>query len=417
MKSYLVGGAVRDELLGLKGQDRDYVVVGETPEAMMAQGFQPVGKDFPVFLHPKTHEEYALARTERKSGPGYKGFQVYAAPEVTLEEDLGRRDLTINAMAMDSEGQLIDPYRGAEDLKAKVLRHVGPAFAEDPVRILRVARFAARFGDFTVAPETVDLMHAMVDNGEVNYLVAERVWQELARGLMEKTPSRMFYVLRDCGALAKILPEVDRLFGVPQPPQHHPEIDTGLHVMMVIDYAAKQDYGLCMRFASLTHDLGKGTTWPEEWPKHHGHENRGVDLLTDLCARLRVPTECHDLARLAARYHGDIHRALQLRPDTIVKLLQATDGFRRPTRFEELLLVCESDIRGRLHRENEPYPQRAYLLGALRAAASVDAAKIAAEQKNPDGIADAIKQARKHAVAQYSHAIQASDTLNEYDPK
>jgi tRNA nucleotidyltransferase (CCA-adding enzyme) len=401
MKTFLVGGAVRDELLGLPVQDRDFVVVGATPEQMLSKGFEPVGNDFPVFLHPQTHEEYALARTERKTARGYRGFQVYSAPDVTLEQDLARRDLTINAMAKDDGGRLIDPHCGAADLRAKVLRHVSPAFAEDPVRILRVARFAARFTDFTVAPETVALMRTMVDAGEVDALVAERVWQELARGLMEAQPSRMFEMLRTCGALAKILPEVDRLFGVPQPAEYHPEVDTGVHVMMVVDYAAARQFTLDVRFAALTHDLGKGTTPPEEWPKHHGHEARGVALLMDLCERLKVPIDCRDLAALAARYHGDIHRALELRPETIARLLQAADGYRRPARFRALLSACEADSRGRLGKQDAPYPQAAYLIGALEAAASVDAATLAAAAPDPGAIAPAVEAARVQAIGQY----------------
>ena len=345
MRVYVVGGAVRDELLGLPVQDRDYVVVGATPDEMVKQGYLPVGKDFPVFLHPQTHEEYALARTERKSGHGYKGFKVFASPDVTLEEDLLRRDLTINAMARDELGNLIDPYSGQVDLDAKTLRHVSPAFAEDPVRILRVARFAARFPDFHVAPETMRLMQGMVNDGEVDHLVPERVWQELSRGLMTGRPSRMFEVLRECGALARLIPELDRLFGVPQPPEHHPEIDTGIHVMLVVDWAASQGYSLPVRFAALTHDLGKGLTPPEHWPKHHGHEARSVELVKAISARLRVPADCRDLALLVARYHGDIHRALELRPETVLKILESTDAFRRPARFSEVLQACESDFR------------------------------------------------------------------------
>ncbi|MBU4499395.1 MAG: multifunctional CCA addition/repair protein, partial [Gammaproteobacteria bacterium] len=347
MKSYVVGGAVRDRLLGLPVADRDYVVVGATPEQMVALGYQPVGKDFPVFLHPGTHAEYALARTERKSGAGYKGFTVHASPDVTLEEDLSRRDLTINAIAEDSDGALIDPYGGQRDLAARTFRHVSEAFAEDPVRILRVARFAARFTAFTVAAETNALMRQMVDNGEVDALVPERVWQEIARGLMEAQPSRMFRVLRDCGALARLFPEIDRLFGVPQPPAHHPEIDTGVHVMLVVDWAAQQGFSLPVRFAALTHDLGKGVTPPELWPKHHGHEAKSVDLVRALCERIRVPADCRDLAVAVARDHGNAHRALELRAATVVELLERVDAFRRPDRFTEFLQACECDFRGR----------------------------------------------------------------------
>ena len=317
MKCYIVGGAVRDRLLGLPVKDRDWVVVGATPEAMLARGFKPVGKDFPVFLHPHTHEEYALARTERKVGRGYHGFTFHAAPDVTLEEDLVRRDLTINAIAQDDDGTLIDPYGGVADVEAGVLRHVSPAFAEDPVRILRLARFAARFG-FAVAPETQALMQQMVANGEVDALVAERVWQELAKGLMTDTPSRMLLTLRDCGALARLLPEVDALFGVPQRADYHPEIDTGDHVMRVLDYSASQNQPLPVRFAALMHDLGKARTPADILPRHIGHEPRGEAPLLALCERLRVPAECRDLARITALYHTKVHTAFQLRPDTVL---------------------------------------------------------------------------------------------------
>ncbi|MDP2025374.1 multifunctional CCA addition/repair protein [Sulfuriferula sp.] len=398
MKIYTVGGAVRDALLGLPVKDRDHVVVGATPEQMVALGYQPVGKDFPVFLHPETHAEYALARTERKTARGYKGFSVYAAPEVTLDQDLARRDLTINAIAQTDTGELVDPYGGVTDLEARVMRHVSEAFVEDPVRILRVARFMARFGDFSIAPETLQLMRDMVANGEIDHLVPERVWQELARGLMEVQPSRMFETLRACGALARILPEVDRLFGVPQPPQHHPEIDTGIHIMLVVDYAAAQNYSLPVRFAALTHDLGKGTTPPQEWPRHHGHEARSVDLVKALCNRLRVPNDCADLARITARYHGDAHRALQLRPDTILKMFEATDALRRPARFEAFLQACECDARGRSGFETVDYPSAAHLRRALTAAQSVDAATIARDCANPAQIGQRVHAARIEAI-------------------
>jgi tRNA nucleotidyltransferase (CCA-adding enzyme) len=398
MKTYIVGGAVRDRLLGLPVIDRDFVVVGATPDEMLALGFQPVGKDFPVFLHPQTHEEYALARTERKSGHGYKGFRVYAAPEVTLEEDLLRRDLTINAMAEDETGALIDPYGGQRDLAAKTFRHVSAAFAEDPVRILRVARFAARFTDFAVAPETLALMRQMVDNGEVDALVPERVWQEVARGLMDAQPSRMFQVLRDCGALARLFPEIDRLFGVPQPPEHHPEIDTGVHAMLVVDWAARQGFSLPVRFAALTHDLGKGVTPPGLWPRHHGHEARGIDLVRMLSERIRVPADCRDLAIAVARDHGTVHRALELRPGTLVELLERLDAFRRPERFEEFLQACECDFRGRPGYPDKPFPEPDYLRQALQAAQAIDAAEVA-RNADPARIREAIFQARAAAVA------------------
>ena len=397
MKTYIVGGAVRDRLLGLPVTDRDYVVVGATPDEMLALGYQPVGKDFPVFLHPETHAEYALARTERKSGHGYKGFKVYAAPEVTLEEDLQRRDLTINAIAEDENGELIDPYGGQRDLAARVFRHVSEAFAEDPVRILRVARFAARFIDFAVAPETNALMRQMVDNGEVDALVPERVWQEVARGLMEARPSRMFQTLRDCGALARLFPEIDRLFGVPQPPEHHPEIDTGVHVMRVVDWAAQQGYTLPVRFAALTHDLGKGDTPPELWPKHYGHEARSVELVRALSERIRVPVDCRELAVAVARDHGNVHRALELRASTLVELLERVDAFRRPERFSELLLACECDFRGRPGYEARDYPVPAYLQQAFAVARGVDAGAVA-RSVAPEQIREAVFRARAEAV-------------------
>ncbi len=398
MQIYAVGGAVRDELLGLPVQDRDYVVVGATPEEMVRLGFRPVGKDFPVFLHPDTHEEYALARTERKTARGYKGFRVHASPAVTLEQDLARRDLTINAIARDPEGNIIDPFGGEADIRGRVLRHVGPAFVEDPVRILRVARFAARFAGFAVAGETMALMGRMVENGEADALVAERVWQELSRGLMEGRPSRMFEVLRDCGALARILPELARLFGVPQPQAHHPEVDTGAHVMRVVDYAASRGYSLPVRFAALVHDLGKGATPPAEWPRHIGHEERGVQLVQEACRRLRVPNDCRELAVVTVRWHGDAHRAMEMRSSTVLKLLQATDALRQPVRFAEFLRACESDYRGRPGYEDRPYRQAERLDAALRAALAVDAGAVARQCSEPRDIKQRVYEARLQAV-------------------
>ncbi|AXS81296.1 multifunctional CCA addition/repair protein [Dechloromonas sp. HYN0024] len=398
MQIFIVGGAVRDELLGRPNADRDYVVVGATPEALLKQGFRPVGKDFPVFLHPQTQEEYALARTERKSGHGYHGFTFHAAPDVTLEEDLARRDLTINAMAKAEDGSLIDPFAGQQDLAAKIFRHVGPAFAEDPVRILRIARFAARFSDFTVAPETLSLMRHMVASGEVDHLVAERVWQELATGLMEATPSRMFDVLRDCGALARLLPEVDALFGVPQRADYHPEIDTGIHTMMVVDQSAKRGFTLPVRFAALTHDLGKGTTPADILPRHIGHEERSVDLSEKLCARLRVPGDCRDLALLMARYHGNVHRSADLKANTIVSLFEKTDALRRPERFRQLLEACLCDFTGRLGWEERPYASPHYLLAALAAVNAVEAGKIALACTDKAKIPERVHAARVNAL-------------------
>ena len=403
MKRYLVGGAVRDALLGRAGGDRDWVVVGARAQELLDAGYLPVGRDFPVFLHPQTKEEHALARTERKSGPGYRGFETHADPGVTLEDDLLRRDLTINAIAQDEAGALIDPHGGQRDLKAKVLRHVSPAFAEDPVRILRLARFAARFAEFTVAPETLALMRAMVEAGEVDALVPERIWQELARGLMEAQPSRMFELLRACGALARLLPEVDRLWGVPQPPAHHPEIDTGVHLMMVLDMAARLAANLAVRFACLCHDLGKGTTPADVLPRHLGHEGRSVRLLREVCTRLRVPVDCRELAEVVAREHGNVHRSGELDAAAIVRLLERCDAWRRPDRFRDALLACECDARGRLGLSESAYPQRVRLNEALRLAMGLDAAAVvaAAQARGANGpaLADAVRVARVQVVA------------------
>ncbi|RYF43952.1 MAG: multifunctional CCA addition/repair protein [Comamonadaceae bacterium] len=402
MQIYMVGGAVRDALLGLPVNDHDWVVVDTTPEEMIRGGYLPVGKDFPVFLHPTTREEYALARTERKSAPGYRGFTVHAEPGVTLEEDLARRDLTINAIAQDGEGKLIDPFHGRADLKQRVLRHVTEAFREDPVRILRLARFAARFADFTIAPETMMLMRAMVQHGEVDSLVAERVWQELARGLMENQPSRMFEVLRECGALAKLLPEVDRLWGVPQRAEYHPEVDTGVHLMMVLDMSARLGAPLAVRFACLTHDLGKGTTPAEMLPRHLGHEERSARLLKGLAQRLRVPTDCRELADVVAREHGNIHRSGEFNAAALVRLLERCDAFRKPARFAEVVLACECDARGRLGMQEQAYPQGQRLLAALAAAQSV-ATNLIAEDARLAGtsgpkVGEMIQKARIAAV-------------------
>jgi tRNA nucleotidyltransferase (CCA-adding enzyme) len=403
MQTYMVGGAVRDALLGLPVNDHDWVVVGASPQEMIAAGYLPVGKDFPVFLHPETHEEYALARTERKTARGYHGFAFHAEPNVTLEQDLARRDLTINAMAQGEGGRVIDPFGGRADLENRILRHVTVAFREDPVRILRVARFAARFADFSLAPDTVVLMREMVEAGEVDALVAERVWQELARGLMEDKPSRMFDVLRECGALDKLLPEVQRLWGVPQRAEYHPEVDTGVHLMMVLDMNARLKAPLPVRFACLTHDLGKGTTPTEFLPKHIGHEERSARLLRTLCDRLRIPTECRELADVVAREHSNIHRSAEFGATALVRLLERCDAFRKPQRFGLVLLACECDARGRLGLEDKPYPQRQRLLAALAAAQAVATHEIAAQaqQQQIDGprIGEMIHRARVQAVA------------------
>ena len=398
MKIYCVGGAVRDELLGRPVSDRDWVVVGATPEEMLERGFLPVGKDFPVFLHPQTKEEYALARTERKTGRGYHGFAFHASPEVTLEEDLARRDLTINAMARDETGRLIDPYGGLEDLRRKVLRHVSPAFAEDPVRILRVARFSARLPDFTLAPETLALMRRMVEEGEVDHLVPERVWQELARGLMEPRPDRMIEVLRACGALARLLPEIDTLFGIPQPPNYHPEIDTGVHVLAALRMAAERALPLPTRFAVLLHDVGKGRTPPELWPHHYGHEARGAALIPSICARLRTPVECRELAVLTAREHGLIPRGPRLRPATRVRVLERCDALRRPERFLQLLDACACDALGRPGLHVDYAPVVTLWRDTLEAARSVDAGAIARTCAERSQIPARLHEARVAAV-------------------
>jgi len=403
MKAWVVGGAVRDRLLGLPVSDRDWVVVGGTPQAMLDAGFTPVGRDFPVFLHPATREEYALARTERKAGRGYHGFVFHAAPEVTLEEDLARRDLTINAIAEDPDsGQLVDPFDGQRDLRERVLRHVGEAFVEDPVRVLRLARLAARFADFAVAPETLALLHRMVEGGEVDALVPERVWQELSRGLMEARPDRMVEVLRECGALRRLLPELDRLWGVPQPAEHHPEVDTGAHMLLVLRQCAQLQASLAVRYACLCHDLGKACTPSADWPRHIGHEARGAALARQLGRRWRVPAECTELAALTAREHGNIHRSLELDAAAVARLLLRCDAWRRPARFGQLLLACECDARGRLAFEQRDYPQRPWLAAALRAALAVDTAAIAdaalAEGVTGEEIGRRVERARIGAI-------------------
>jgi tRNA nucleotidyltransferase (CCA-adding enzyme) len=413
MPVFVVGGAVRDALLGLPVNDRDWVVVGSTPKAMAAQGFLPVGKDFPVFLHPQTREEYALARTERKTARGYKGFAVHADPSVTLEEDLARRDLTVNAMALPEAlahqpqsiwaGQIVDPYGGQSDLHNKVLRHVTEAFTEDPVRILRLARFAARFADFSVADETMALMRQMVEDGEADHLVPERVWQELAKGLMSEKPSRMFEVLRECGALKVLLPELDRLWDVPQRAEYHPEVDTGVHMMLVMDMAARLNTPLPVRVACLMHDLGKGTTPADVLPRHIGHEGRSVKLLQKVCERLRVPTEGKELAEVVAREHGNIHRSAELGPEALMRLLERCDAIRQAERFSLVLQACECDARGRLGFEEAAYPQAERLLKAQQAALSVETAPIAqaaaAQGLKGPQIGLQIAQARIAAIA------------------
>jgi tRNA nucleotidyltransferase (CCA-adding enzyme) len=403
MKALLVGGAVRDALLGRPVAERDWVVIGATPQQMIDAGFRPVGRDFPVFIHPDTGDEYALARTERKVAPGYAGFTFHAAPDVTLEDDLARRDLTINAIAQAEDGTLIDPHGGVRDLKARVLRHVSPAFAEDPVRILRLARFAARFHDFAVAPETLALAREIVARGEVDALVPERVWKELSRGLMEAQPSRMFELLRETGALARLVPEVDRLWGVPQPSEHHPEVDTGVHLMMVLDASARLGASLPVRWACVCHDLGKGTTPRDQWPRHLGHEGRSVKMLRTIGARLRVNAECTELAEVVAREHGHVHASGALGAAALLRLLERCDALRRPERFDDVLLACECDHRGRLGFEARPYLPRERLRAACDHALAVDttalAAAAAARGLAGPAVGEAIRRARAEAIA------------------
>ena len=411
MQVYLVGGAVRDRLLGLPVRERDWVVVGARPQDLEREGYLSVGRDFPVYLHPQTREEHALARLERKVAPGYRGFATQFSPDVTLEDDLKRRDLTINAMAQSATGEIIDPYGGQRDLQARVLRHVSEAFVEDPVRILRVARFAAQFADlgFRVADDTRELLKRMVDGGEADALVAERVWQETEHALGTTRPEVFFEVLRDCGALAVIFPELAALQGVPQPPRWHPEIDTGVHVMMALRCAARLSSSIAVRFAVLMHDLGKARTAPERWPSHHGHEEAGVPLIEALGARLRVPNECRELAILTARHHGMIHRAGELRPATILELLEKTDALRRPERFAQLLLACEADARGRAGLQDRPYPQAHYLARARDAAAAVNLAE--AERTGLSGEAIGA-QLRKKRIAAIAALKEASMPMN-----
>ncbi len=410
MKTYLVGGAVRDRLLDYPVKERDWLVVGETAEAMLALGFRPVGKDFPVFLHPASNEEYALARTERKTAPGYKGFAVYTAPDVTLEQDLLRRDLTVNAMAIAEDGELFDPFNGRRDLENRVLRHVSPAFSEDPVRILRVARFAARYAHlgFSVAEETLQLMRKMVAAGEADYLVAERVWAELHKALLEWTPAAFFQVLRDCGALRVVFPEIDALFGVPQPEKYHPEIDTGVHALMVLSQAARLSENAEVRLAALLHDLGKALTPSHHWPSHHGHEQKGLPVLATMCERLRVPNSFKALSSQVMQYHTHCHRALELRADTLVDMLQVIGAFKPDSRLDDFLLACEADARGRTGFEDRLYPQAEYIRGAAAAAVAVDTAAVLQSGLQGAQIGAAIQKLRGKAVNDYKQRYQAT---------
>ncbi|MBL8266239.1 multifunctional CCA addition/repair protein [Steroidobacter sp.] len=418
MKIYLVGGAVRDELLGLAVRERDWVVVGARPEELLAQGFKAVGKDFPVFLHPKTGEEYALARTERKTGPGYRGFDTMFSPDVTLEQDLERRDLTINAIARDeATGVLVDPFNGQRDLQERWLRHVSSAFVEDPVRVLRLARFAARFAPlgFKVAPETMELVREIAARGELDALVSERVWQETQRALEMPAPRQFFEVLREGNALSVIFPEVDALFGVPQPEQWHPEIDTGVHTMMVLDQASQLSDDPVVRFAALTHDLGKATTPTHELPRHIAHEERGVDIVIQLCDRLRIPNAYRELGVLVSRYHLHMHKIAELRPKTMLELLENLDAFRRPARFEQFLLACEADARGRKGLEQRDYPQPEYLRRAREVA--VNATLSEQERAGLKGfeIAKRLHDKRKHALKLFKAQHATASSANETD--
>ncbi|UAY92920.1 multifunctional CCA addition/repair protein [Pectobacterium polaris] len=403
MKIYLVGGAVRDSLLGLPVTEKDWVVVGATPENLLAQGYQQVGKDFPVFLHPVSRDEYALARTERKSGKGYTGFVCHAAPDVTLEQDLLRRDLTINAIASTERGDLIDPYHGRRDLENRVLRHVSEAFSEDPLRVLRVARFAARFAHlgFQIAEETMALMQKMAHEGELAYLTPERVWKETEKALGTSSPDVYFQVLRDCGALAVLFPEIDNLYGVPAPAKWHPEIDTGIHTMMTVAMAARLSPEIDVRFATLCHDLGKGLTPPELWPRHLGHGPAGVKLVEALCQRLRVPNPIRDLAKLVAEYHDLVHTVQVLQPKTLLKLFDAIDVWRKPQRLEQLALTSEADARGRAGFEENPYPQGDYLREAFRVASQVSSADVVADGFKGIDVRNELARRRIHALADW----------------
>ncbi|OCA54666.1 multifunctional CCA addition/repair protein [Photorhabdus namnaonensis] len=403
MRVYLVGGAVRDRLLNFPVNERDWVVVGGTPEELLSQGYQQVGKDFPVFLHPKTHEEYALARTERKSGQGYTGFTCYAAPDVTLEDDLQRRDLTINAIAQTPTGELVDPYHGVDDLNNRILRHVSDSFFEDPLRVLRVARFAARFSHlgFTIAPETRALMSNMAINGELSALTPERVWKETEKALVTHSPQVFFQVLRDCGALAVLFPEIDNLFGVPAPEKWHPEIDTGIHTLMVLKVATELTDEVDSRFAALCHDLGKGLTPPEQWPHHYGHGPAGVKLVDQLCQRLRVPNSARDLAKLAAQYHDLVHTVAQLRPKTLLKLFDAIDAWRKPQRIEQLIIISEADARGRTGFEDTPYPQSDYLRQAFKISSQVQVKSIVDSGLRGADIGHELRRQRQRALAEW----------------
>lgn len=403
MKVYLVGGAVRDQLLGLPISDRDFVVVGTTPEAMLAQGFQQVGKDFPVFLHPKTHEEYALARTERKTGSGYTGFSCYSAPDVTIEDDLLRRDLTINAIAQSDSGELVDPYHGIKDLENRLLRHVSDAFAEDPLRVLRVARFAARYYEygFTIAPETRVLMQSMANSGELSHLTAERVWTETQKALMSNAPQIYFEVLRDCGALATLFPEIDNLFGVPAPEKWHPEIDTGVHTLMVMKLIATLSNDIDIRFAALCHDLGKALTPSSAWPSHPDHGINGIPLIEQLCERLKVPTSTRDLARLAARYHDKIHIINKLTATELIAIMDGLDSWRKPERIEQLSLISEADARGRLGLEQQAYPQGEYLRQAFSIAQNVSVKPIIEQGFQGPAIRQELTRQRIEAISNW----------------
>ncbi len=407
MKIYLVGGAVRDQLLNLPVKDRDWVVVGATPETLLQQGYQQVGKDFPVFLHPDTHEEYALARTERKSGSGYTGFTCYAAPDVTLEDDLQRRDLTINAIAYSAKGEYIDPYHGIDDIHAKLLRHVSDAFSEDPLRVLRVARFAARFAPlgFTIAPETMSLMQEMTNSGELNALTAERVWKETEKALHSQAPQVYFEILHQCGALKILFPEINALFGVPAPKKWHPEIDTGIHTMMVLAMASRLTDDIAVRFSALCHDLGKGVTPVENWPHHHGHGPAGVPLVEALCQRYRIPNQIRDLAKLAAKYHDHLHRIERMRPSKIIRLFDAIDAWRKPERIDQLAIISEADARGRQGSENLSDPQGIFFRQAFKIANQVDVKSIVSRGLKGNAIREALTKQREVAIIEWKSRL------------